>query len=78
MVVVDNLHGRAFSPSMAGKTFQEMTLDEIFEFEKTHSCNIGHSGVTEEGFKRYLARQAKAKLTLPKSKKRRPAKLVVA
>ena len=63
---------------MAGKTFQEMTLDEIFEFEKTHSCNIGHSGVTEEGFKRYQARQARAMKGLVKGKKRRPAKLAVA
>ena len=78
MAAVDNTRGRAFSARMAGKTFQEMTLDEIFEFEKAHSCNVGHGGVTEDGFKRFQAQRAKAARTLPKGKKRPPAKLAVA
>ncbi|MEO5959361.1 MAG: hypothetical protein ABIR80_09605 [Opitutaceae bacterium] len=63
---------------MAGKTFQEMTLDEMFEFEKTHSFNIGRSVVTEEGFKRHQASLKKTMRGLLKTKKRRPTKAAVA
>ncbi|MBI4621601.1 MAG: hypothetical protein HY736_00075 [Verrucomicrobia bacterium] len=63
---------------MAGKTFQEMTLDEIFEFEKTHSFNIGHSGVTEEGFKRHQAKLAPAARPPVRRSKRRTTKSLVA
>ena len=63
---------------MAGKTFQEMTLDEIFDFEMTHSFNVGHSGVTEEGFKRHQAKLAAAARGMVKRGKRPVKKALVA
>ena len=58
---------------MPEKLFSEMTLDEMWEFEAKHSVNIGHSGVTEEGFKRHQAKLAAAAQGLVKRGKR-PAK----
>lgn len=60
------------------KPFSEMTLDEMFEFEKTGSINLGHSGVTEKGVKRHQAKFEKTLRGLLKVKKSRPAKTAIA
>lgn len=63
---------------MAGKNFQDMTLNEIFDFEATHSVNTGRSVVSEEGFKRHQTKLAKTVQEMRKNKKRRSAKTAVA
>ena len=63
---------------MSEKPFSDMTLDEMWEFEKTHSCNTGRSVVTEEGFKRHQAKLAAAARGLVKRGKLRATKALVA
>ena len=41
---------------MVGKSFAEMTLDEVFELEAKYTANIGSSVVTERGVARNRAR----------------------
>ena len=60
---------------MAGKKFQDMSLDEVFEFERTHSFNVGRRVVTETGFKRHQAKLIKTVHGLVKANKRRKAAL---
>jgi hypothetical protein len=71
---LDTSAGRKFIHAVPEKPFSEMTLDEMFEFEKTGSVNIGHSGVTAEGFKRHQAKLAKTTRGVRKSKKQRARK----
>jgi hypothetical protein len=60
---------------MQEKTFAEMSLDEMFDFEARNSPCLGRSVVTEEGVARHNARLSQATRRLPKVKKRRaPAK----
>lgn len=64
---------------MQEKTFAEMTLDEMFDFEARHSPCLGRSVVTEEGVARHNARLSQTRRRLPKIKKRRaPTKHVAA
>ena len=58
---------------MPEKLFREMTLDEMWDFEAKHSVNVGHSGVTEEGFKRHQAKLAAAARG-PVKRRKRPTK----
>jgi hypothetical protein len=62
---------------MPSKLFSEMTLDEMWEFERTHSFNIGRSVVTKEGFKRHQARLAAITRSLVKRGKRQAKKPLV-
>lgn len=56
---------------MTGKPLREMTLDELFEFEATHSFNIGRRVVSDAGFKRHAAGLKKDLTVLAKGRKRR-------
>jgi len=75
---LDSVCERELIRAMSGKPFNEMTLEEMFDFEARHSINIGRSVVTEEGFKRHQATLVKTRRGLLKSKKRRPAKATIA
>ena len=74
MADVDTNRRPKFIPRMAGKNFQDMTLNEIWEFETKHSFNLGRRVVSDAGLKRHQTQFATALRELAKSKKRRPAK----
>jgi len=56
---VDTCSPASFIRFMAAKSYAEMTLEEVFELEGRYTATIGHSGVTERGMKRNLARLKK-------------------
>jgi hypothetical protein len=72
---VDNFSRLTFIGAMAGKKFQDMSLDEVFEFERTHSFDVGRRVVTESGFKRHQTRLHKTIRGLLKPNKRRKTAL---
>jgi hypothetical protein len=63
---------------MTARPLREMTLDELFDLEAKYSAHVGHSGVTEEGFKRHQAKLAAARGMLKRGKHRTTKALVVA
>ena len=66
-----------FLPAMTARPLREMTLDDLFDLEAKYSAHIGHSGVTEDGFKRHQAKLAAAARGLVKRGKRRATKSLV-
>lgn len=59
---------------MAGKTFAEMTLDEVFDLEAKHSANLGRSVVSEPGIKRDAKEFSATLKGLVRAHKRRRSK----
>ena len=63
---------------MTARPLLEMTLDDLFDLEAKYSAHIGHSGVTEEGFKRHQAKLAAARGLVKRGKRRATKSLVAA